>query len=374
MSNYPKLITFDGARLPALKELANKEGTLQSEFRKKAESLLNTPRHSVIDRKLKAFSGNPHDYMSMGPYWWPDPSKSDGLPYIRRDGEVNPETKDPITHGAVCAKVYDLALAAYYYDDTRFSEKAVRMIKDWHTDPETYMTPHLEYGQSIPGRCTGRGIGLIDFAQSYKLFNGIRILEFLGAIDEDTLTKTKQWYVDFINWMLTSEKGIDEDNQHNNHGAWFDVQVAAAALFTDRPILAKKTLMTAYDRRVVKHIKPDGSQPHELARTHAIGYSSMNLNALFLLGNMARLSGISAPYFDELDGGRCLIARAAEYLHYYCVHFDEFKYQEIGGRPSMTDSTMYIARMNELLPSEEYKKLLEDTQNDTMEWRIRPIV
>ncbi len=26
--------------------------------------------------------------MSVGPYWWPDPSKPDGLPYIRRDGEV----------------------------------------------------------------------------------------------------------------------------------------------------------------------------------------------------------------------------------------------------------------------------------------------
>ena len=36
-------------------------------------------------------SGDKHDYMSVGPYWWPDPSKPDGLPYIRRDGEVNPE-------------------------------------------------------------------------------------------------------------------------------------------------------------------------------------------------------------------------------------------------------------------------------------------
>jgi hypothetical protein len=36
-------------------------------------------------------SGSKNDYMSMGPYWWPDPEKPDGLPYIRRDGEVNPE-------------------------------------------------------------------------------------------------------------------------------------------------------------------------------------------------------------------------------------------------------------------------------------------
>lgn len=374
MSNFPKLITYDGSSLPKLKEFANLDGALQNEFRKKAENYLKSERLSVVDRKLKPFSGNPHDYMSMGPYWWPNPDTPNGLPYIRRDGEINPETKDPVTYSALATKVYELSLAAYYYDDTRFSEKAVKMIRDWHVEEETYMNPHLEYGQSIPGHCTGRGIGLIDFASSYNLFNGIRILEFLGAIDEDTLTKTKQWYVDFINWMLTSEKGIDEDNQHNNHGAWFDVQVAAAALFTDRPILAKKTLMTAYDRRVVKHIQPDGSQPHELARTHAIGYSSMNLNALFLLGNMARLNGIKAPYWSETDGQKCLIARATEYLCYYYLHFDEFKYQEIGGKPKLDDAMLHTARMNALFPTDEYEKILSEGITDSMLWQIKPII
>ena len=28
---------------------------------------------------------------SVGPYWWPDPSKPDGLPYIRKDGHKNPD-------------------------------------------------------------------------------------------------------------------------------------------------------------------------------------------------------------------------------------------------------------------------------------------
>lgn len=374
MSNYPKLITFSGKDLPELKELANQEGPLQSTFRKKLDEYLGGRRYSVVDRMLKAMSGDPHDYMSMGPYWWPNPNTPDGLPYIRRDGEINPETKDPVTHSTMCSRVYDLALGAYYYDDTRYSEKAVKMIREWHVDEETYMNPHLEYGQAVPGHCTGRGIGLIDFAQSYQLFNGIRILEFLGAIDEDTLTKTKQWYVDFINWMLTSEKGVDEDNQHNNHGSWFDVQVAAAALFTDRPILAKKTLMCAYERRVTKHIQPDGSQPHELARTHAIGYSTMNLTSLILLGNMARLNGVKEPYWDDLEDGKCLIARAAEYLYYYCTHFDEFKYQEIGGKPSPEGAAMQIARMNALFPSEKYESDLAAAVTDTMLWRIRPLM
>ena len=36
-------------------------------------------------------SGDIHDYLSLAPYRWPDPSKKDGLPYIGRDGRPNPE-------------------------------------------------------------------------------------------------------------------------------------------------------------------------------------------------------------------------------------------------------------------------------------------
>ena len=36
-------------------------------------------------------SGDKHDYMSQARYFWPDPAKPDGLPYINRDGISNPE-------------------------------------------------------------------------------------------------------------------------------------------------------------------------------------------------------------------------------------------------------------------------------------------
>src|SRR4051812_37934879 len=48
---------------------------------------------SVIDKKQLAPSGDVHDYMSFGPYWWPDTTKPNGLPYIRRDGVVNPGSR-----------------------------------------------------------------------------------------------------------------------------------------------------------------------------------------------------------------------------------------------------------------------------------------
>ena len=53
-------------------------------------ALLKGP-YSVVYKETLPPSGDIHDYMSLGPYWWPDTTKSDGLPYIRRDGVVNPE-------------------------------------------------------------------------------------------------------------------------------------------------------------------------------------------------------------------------------------------------------------------------------------------
>jgi hypothetical protein len=46
---------------------------------------------SVVQKAVTPPSGDKHDYMSQAPYWWPDPASADGKPYIRRDGERNPE-------------------------------------------------------------------------------------------------------------------------------------------------------------------------------------------------------------------------------------------------------------------------------------------
>ena len=56
-----------------------------------AEAKMNLGPFSVMQKDIVPPSGDKHDYISQGPYWWPDTTKPDGLPYIRRDGVVNPE-------------------------------------------------------------------------------------------------------------------------------------------------------------------------------------------------------------------------------------------------------------------------------------------
>jgi hypothetical protein len=69
---------------------------------------------SVMDKPVLPPSGDKHDYMSRATYFWPDPSKPDGLPYIRHDGQTNPENRKITDHeefGRTCEAARALALA-----------------------------------------------------------------------------------------------------------------------------------------------------------------------------------------------------------------------------------------------------------------------
>jgi len=93
----PRVFQLDPTRLTAARtSLVRGEPQLQptlARLRQEAEKALLLSPPSVMDKPRPAASGDPHDYFSYGPYWWPDPAKPDGLPYIRRDGEVNPDSK-----------------------------------------------------------------------------------------------------------------------------------------------------------------------------------------------------------------------------------------------------------------------------------------
>lgn len=77
-----------------------------------ADKLLDVQPLSVMMKEKVPASGNKHDYMSQARYYWPDPTKPDGLPYVSRDGESNPELNklDRNRLGATASRVTTLAL------------------------------------------------------------------------------------------------------------------------------------------------------------------------------------------------------------------------------------------------------------------------
>jgi len=193
-----------------------------AKLRQEADEALEAGPFSVMDKKFAPPSGDQHDYMSLGPYWWPDPNKPDGLPYIRRDGEVNPETQayDRKPLGQMTSAVETLALAYYLTAHQPYAEHAARLLRVWFLDEATRMNPHLEYGQAIPGRTEGRGIGIIDTAQLSRLVDAVGMLAASPAWTGADQEGLEAWFRQYLAWLRESKHGRDEDRTTNNHATW----------------------------------------------------------------------------------------------------------------------------------------------------------
>jgi len=128
--------------------------------------------------------------------------------------------------------VETLALAGFLSNEAQYSERAALIVKTWFIDPKTAMHPNLNFAQSIPGRVDGRGIGLIDTYGLVKLVDAVGLLETQNLLSSEDMTVLRQWFEDFSLWMLRSENGKEERRALNNHGVFYDVQLAVFAAFS----------------------------------------------------------------------------------------------------------------------------------------------
>ncbi|MCL1822315.1 MAG: alginate lyase family protein, partial [Prolixibacteraceae bacterium] len=140
-----------------------------------AERALSRKPYSVMNKQYIPPGGDKHDYASLSRYTWPDPSKPDGLPYIHKDGQSNPELRnyDRNPLGDMAGAVNTLALAYFYSGDERYAEKAVDFLRVWFLNEDTKMNPNLKYAQFVPGvnDNKGRSFGLIDTYSFVDMLN-----------------------------------------------------------------------------------------------------------------------------------------------------------------------------------------------------------
>lgn len=310
--------TGDPALAPAARRL-----------RREAEAALTEGPFSVVNKPFLPPSGDKHDYMSVGPYWWPNPDTPDGKPYIRRDGEVNPEREqyDSVPMQRMNAAVQTLALAYYIIGDERYAERAALLLDTWFLAPGTRMNPHLEYGQAIPGICDGRGIGIIDTHRLGGLIDAIGMLQGAIAWSAAHQAGMIDWFSRYLNWLTTSDKGRDEASQHNNHGTWYDAQAAAFALFTGADEIARHLLAKSAPRRIEAQITSDGRQPHELARTRSLSYSVMNLTGMFDIATLGQHVGVDLWHYTAASGAS--IRGALDWLIAHVIDRSDWSYQQI---------------------------------------------
>ncbi|MHB8644338.1 MAG: alginate lyase family protein [Thermomicrobiales bacterium] len=284
---------------------------------------------SVTEKSQTPPSGDTHDYMSLAPYWWPDPATPNGLPYLRRDGERNPELAaipDRSSLATMTSAVITLALAFYYTGNEEAATHAALLLRTWFLHPATRMNPNLEYAQAIKGRNTGRGIGMIETAVFGDLVDSIGLLAGSRAWSTVNQQGMHDWFARFLYWARTSTHGIEEAGAANNHGSWYAVQTAAMALFVGETALATEILAAVPDR-IRGQITPDGNQPLETARTRSWHYSQFNLLALGKLAALGERVGMDLWRYRPPEGGG--IRAALEYLTGYASAPDRWPYEEI---------------------------------------------
>ncbi len=268
------------------------------------------PLVSVTDKPRPPDGGTRHDFSSCGPYWWPDPDAPDGLPYVRRDGHVNPEVRGGAMDDA--RRVSDLARFLRRLADRAetapersapFRERAALLLRTFFLAPETRMNPSLNFGQAIPGRCRGRGIGIIDTVPFVAMLDDIGRLERTGTVlPEEESKALREWFGAYLSWLLESPLGHDERAASNNHGTWIDVQLCAYALFAGHEDIAREVLAEVPRRRLDVQLAADGTFPLELERTRPFSYTVFNLKALLWLADCGRRFGIDLMGYRASSG------------------------------------------------------------------------
>jgi hypothetical protein len=295
-------------------------GPARRQLLKDAAIEMKAPIVAVTDKHtLLPPSGDKHDYFSLSPYWWPDPSKPDGLPYIRRDGVTNPESKKDLDQPRVAAmgsNVSTLALAWYLTGDEKYATRASAQLRAWFLDPATKMNPHLRFSQLVKGNPEERGSGIVDTRWFIEAVDAAGLLQGSKSWTAADDAALKQWFRSYLDWLLTSPNGKHEHDAKNNHGSWYAAQTATYALFVGDSARARQIAEDA-KARIGWQIMADGDQPIEDQRTRSMHYSAFNAEALSRLAEGSRRVGVDLWHYTAPNGGslQAAIRKLARYTN-----------------------------------------------------------
>jgi hypothetical protein len=151
----------------------------------------------------------------------------------------------------------------------------------WFIEAASRMNPHLRYAQGVPGQSNGRAAGIIETHNIPELIDAVGLLGSSPAWSKNDHGRLQNWFRNYLDWLIESAEGKAEAKAPNNHGSWYDVQIASYALFIGRDELAKQIIGKFVAKRIARQIEADGRQPRELARTQSWHYAIFNLEAMF---------------------------------------------------------------------------------------------
>ncbi len=259
-----------------------------------ANEYLSQPPITITAFSSPRSKGGKHDYFSESDYFWPDPKNPNG-PYIQRDGYSNPQNFNDHRKALIRLSVMTPALTAAWLitQEKRYAEHAAAHLRAWFLTPETRMNPSLDFAQAVWGIAPGRSYGIIDTLHLVEVTRAARHLEAAQAMTPAEFAGVREWFMEYMLWMIASKNGQDEEAAKNNHGTCWAVQVAAFAAYTGNENAMALCRERFRDHLLPEQMAPDGSFPLELKRSRPYNYSLFNLDMLAMVCVIAPASGIS---------------------------------------------------------------------------------
>ena len=343
----PRTIIFDPHELLKIKQAIMKQNdSIAQEFLKtiltEADSVLLKRPISVTEKTELPPNGTKHDYFALASYEWPNPNTPNGLPYVSRDGQTNPETlliKDRKYLEEMVNRMMILAIASYFTDNPKYALKAQELLRVWFLDSDTYMEPSLKYGDFERGEGRLNPSGIIGAHHLAHLVDAIGMLELSPNWSKNVKEGMKQWFSKYLDWLLNSDLAKHEGQRANNHGTYYAVQVSAIAFLLNKTDITKQLLestmqdlsnapMEDVPRLISVRINPDGTQPFEIGRANSLHYHIWNLYGLVLLARMGDQVGVDLWNYKIHNTG---IRKALDFIIPYALGNQTWPYSKIKG-------------------------------------------
>jgi len=266
-----------------------------------ANSALETPTRTVLQKTRCAPNGDWRTYHSVAPFWWPDPAGQD-RPYVRRDGDRIPEADiaspssfhyDSTRFQNVLSDVFVLSCAFYVTSGSAYARKAAAIVDAWFCDPCTSMRPNLDFAQVRRGHpgAGGQPSGVIDARDIYLALEGVRLLERSEHMTPTLRCRFNSWVESYLEWLLESELGRVECLAVNNHGTCYELQVIPLGLFLRNTEVVAAAINRARSR-IFQQFTRGGSQAEEELRRTPLHYKIFNLQSWMIVAKYANSAGL----------------------------------------------------------------------------------
>ncbi|KAG0362908.1 alginate lyase-domain-containing protein [Gamsiella multidivaricata] len=298
-------------------------------------ALKNTEVYSVTNKNQTAPSNDIHDYLSLSKYYWPNIKTENGLPYVRKDGHINPEietVKDYRLLRTMIREVHMMGMAYHFTGDKAYAEKCAMRLKEWFLDEATYMNPNINYGSLQKGQKLGARTGVLDMFTIFRVFDALHYLKQDPDWPTDLIPSLQAWFTRYVQWLETSVLAKNERKGNNNHGTYFDVQIIGIYIFLGRIGDARAIAESALTNRIDIQITGKGEQPEELERKTSWYYSVFNLQALMTLARWGDDLGVDM--WNHVGPQGQSIKKAIDFmLPYALVNGEGWPVENIKGFP-----------------------------------------